>query len=71
MHIYISVIPLPVGPEITQWCFQDCYLSGLIVEYDLLTVGDHVAIGSGSGSSRARRSKNILKQIQENHMKIV
>ncbi len=27
---------------------QDCYLSGLIVEYDLLTIGDHVAIGSGS-----------------------
>lgn len=40
---------------------KDCYLSGLIVEYDLLTVGDHVAIGSGCDTTGHTVENMVIK----------
>eukprot|EP00434_Breviolum_minutum_P038185 symbB.v1.2.033864.t1/scaffold4269.1/size42136/2 len=40
---------------------KDCYLSGLIVEYDLLTIGDHVAIGSGCDTTGHTVENMVIK----------
>lgn len=40
---------------------KDCYLSGLIVEYDLLSIGDHVAIGSGCDTTGHTVENMVIK----------
>eukprot|EP00913_Durusdinium_trenchii_P010355 g9709.t1 len=38
-----------------------CYLSGLMVEYDLLTIGDHVAIGCGCDTTGHTVENMVIK----------
>ncbi|CAJ1451567.1 unnamed protein product [Effrenium voratum] len=40
---------------------KECYLAGLIVEYDLLSVGDHVAIGSGCDTTGHTVENMVVK----------
>ncbi|CAK8985198.1 unnamed protein product [Durusdinium trenchii] len=40
---------------------KECYLSGLMVEYDLLTIGDHVAIGCGCDTTGHTVENMVIK----------
>lgn len=40
---------------------KECYLAGLMVEYDLLTIGDHVSIGSGCDTTGHTVENMVIK----------
>jgi len=40
---------------------KDCYLGGLVVEYDLLSIGDNVAIGSGCDTTGHTVENMVIK----------
>lgn len=40
---------------------KDCYLGGLVVEYDLLTIGDNVSIGSGCDTTGHTVENMVIK----------